>query len=101
MKAVTQINKAMETITKKSPDISFERAAAEAFNKVKQGLATKEIEQRLKSEVEKQKLKETLDWSVPVLEALAESTESGNCNTLKMVTGQPFGITMIGARIMS
>ena len=26
---------------------------------------------------------------------------SRNCNTLKMVTGIPFGITKIGARLMS
>ena len=34
-------------------------------------------------------------------EAVAGSIKSGNCNTLKMVTGKPFGITKIGARIMS
>ena len=34
-------------------------------------------------------------------EAEVETTRSGNCNTLKMVTGKPFGITKIGARIMS
>ena len=73
--------------------------AAEAINKVKQDLATKEIEQRLKQEIEKQKLNETLGWSVP--EAVAGSTKSGNCNTLKMVTGKPFGITTNGARIKS
>ena len=28
-------------------------------------------------------------------------TGKGNCNTLKMVTGKPFGITKIGVRIMS
>ena len=28
-------------------------------------------------------------------------TSKGNCNTLKMVTGKPFGITKIGVRIMS
>ena len=38
---------------------------------------------------------------MPVPEAVAGSTNSGNCNTLKMVTGEPFGITKIGARIMS
>ena len=58
-----------------------------------------EIEQRLKQEIEKQKLNETLGWSVP--EAVAGWTKSGNCNTLKMVMGKPFGITKIGARIMS
>ena len=51
VKAVTQVNGAMEAITRKYPEIKFERAAAEAINKVKQDLATKEIEQRLKQEV--------------------------------------------------
>ena len=68
---------------------------------MKQDLATKEIEQRLKQEIEKQKLNETLGWSVPVPEAVAGSTKSGNCNTLKIVLGKPFGITKIGARIVS
>ena len=62
---------------------------------------TKEIDQRLKQEIEKQKLNETLSWSVPVPEAVVGATKSGNCNTLKMVTGKPFGITEIGARTMS
>ena len=101
VKAVTQSNNAMETMNKKSPEINFKRAAAEAFIKVKQDLATKEIEQGVKQEIEKQKSNETLTWSVPVPEAVAGSTKSGNCNTLKMVTGKPFGITKIGARIMS
>ena len=68
---------------------------------MKQDLATKEIEQRLKQEIESQKLNETLGWSVPVPEAVVGATKSGSCNTLKMVTGKPFGITKIGARIMS
>ena len=101
VKAVTQINNAVETMTKKFPEINFERAAAEAINKVKQDLATKEIEQRSKQEIEKQKLNETLSWSVPVPEAVAGSTKSGNWNTLKMVIGKPFGVTKIGAKIMS
>ena len=81
--------------------MNYEKAAAEAINKVKPDLASKEIEQRLKQEIEKQKLNETLGWSVPVPEAVAWSTKSGNCNTLKMVTGKSFGVTKIGARIMS
>ena len=55
----------------------------------------------MKQEIEKQKLNETSGWPVPVPEAVAGSRKSGNCNTLKMVTGKPFGITKIGARIMS
>ena len=35
VKAVTQINNAMETMTRKSPEINFERAAAEAFNETR------------------------------------------------------------------
>ena len=34
-------------------------------------------------------------------ESAESETNSGNCNTLKMVTGKPFSITKIGARIMS
>ena len=34
-------------------------------------------------------------------EAAESATHSGNCNTLKMVTGKPFGITKTGSRIMS
>ena len=101
VKAVTQFSSAIEATARNALEINYEKAAAEAINKVKQDLATKEIEQRLKQEIEKQKLNETLGWSVPVPEAVAGSTKSGNCNTLKMVTGKPFGITKIGARTMS
>ena len=80
---------------------NYEKAAAEAINKVKQDLATKEIEQRLRQEIEKQKLNETLCRTIPVPEATESATNGGNCNTLKMVTGKPFGITKNGARIMS
>ena len=56
MKAVTQVNSAMEAMAMNTLEINHERAAAEAINKVKQDLATKEIEQRLKQEIERQKL---------------------------------------------
>ena len=64
-------------------------------------MAAKQIEQRLKQEIEKKRLNETLCRSIPVPEATESATNSGNCNTLKMVTGKPFSITKIGARIMS
>ena len=76
-----------------SLEISYERAAAEAINKVKQDLATKEIEQRLKQEIERQKLNETLRGLVPKPQAEVGATKSGNCNTLKMVTGKHNEIT--------
>ena len=68
---------------------------------MKQDLAAKEIEQRLKQEIERKKLNEALGCSQSIPEAVAGSTKSGNCNTVKMETGKPFGITKIGARIMS
>ena len=101
VKAVTQVSSAMEAKAMKSLEIIYERAAAEAIKKVKQDLATKEIEQRLKQEIERQKLNETLSGLVPKPEAEVGATKSRNCNTLKMVTVKPFGITKIGARIMS
>ena len=68
---------------------------------MKQDLAAKEIEQRLKQEIERQKMNEALGCSQSIPEDVAGSTKSGNCNTVKMVTGKPFSITKIGARIMS
>ena len=59
VKAVTQVKNAIETEATNSLEINYEKAAAEAINKVKQDLATKEIEQRLKQEIERQKLNET------------------------------------------
>ena len=68
---------------------------------MKQDLAAKEIEQRLKLEIERQNFNEALTGSKPTPEAIPGSTKTGNCNTVKMVTGKPFGISKIGARIMS
>ena len=101
MKAVVQVKNAIEAENKNPLAKNYGKAAAEAINKVKQDLATKEIEQRLKQEIERQKLNETLSRSMPIPEAEVAATRNGNCNTLKMVTGKPFGITKIGARIMS
>ena len=101
VKAVTQCGSAAEATTKKAPEIDYERAAAEAINKVKQDLAAKEIEQRLKLEIEKQNFNEALTGLMTAPEAVSGSTKTGNCNTVKVVTGRPFGISKIGARIMS
>ena len=88
VKVVAQVKKAIEAETRNSLEINYEKAAAEAINKVKQDLATKEIEQRLKQEIERQKLNETLSRSVPMPKAGVGATQNGNCNILKMVTGK-------------
>ena len=46
--AVKQVNNAMEAKAKNSLEKNYEKVAAEVINKLKQDLATKEIEQRLK-----------------------------------------------------
>ena len=46
-------------------------------------------------------MNETLCRTLSVPEAEEGTTRRGNCNTLKVVTAKPFGITKIGARIMS
>ena len=101
VKAVTQVKNAIEIEARNSLKLNYEKAAAEAINKVKQDLSTKDIQQRLKQEIEKQKLNETLCRPVPVPEAEMGATRSGNCNTRKMMTGKPVGLLKFGARIMS
>ena len=101
VKGVTQNKHAPGAEKRNSLEINYKRAAAEAINKVKQDLATKEIEQRVKQEIEKQRLNETLCMTRPEPERGEKLMRKGSCNTLKMVTGKPFGITKIGARVMS
>ena len=101
MKAVTHVNGAIESAAGNSLETNYEKTATEAITKVKQDLAAKDIEQRLKQEIERQNFNEALTGSKPTPEAVPGSTKTGNCNTVKMVTGKPFGISKIGARIMS
>ena len=93
-----QMDVVVEATAKNDLAIDYEKAAAEAINKVKQDLAAKEIEQRLKQEIQRQRMNETLSCAQTIPEAAKGSTKNGNCNTVKMVTGKPFGITKIGAR---
>ena len=101
IKALAQVKDAVGAEIRSPLVINYEKAAAEAINRVKQDLATKEIEQRLKHKIERQKMIETLMMTRPETETGENLLNRGNCNTLKMVTGKPFGITKIGARIMS
>ena len=101
VKAVSHVNDAIESAAGISLEINYEKAATEAIAKVKQDLAAKEIEQRLKLEIERQNFNEALTGSKQIPEAVPGSTKTGNCNTVKMVTGKPFGISKIGARVMS
>ena len=75
LKAVTQCKSAIEATAKNALEIDYEKAAAEAINKVKQDLAAKEIEQRLKQEIQRQKLNEALSCPQTIPEAVAGSTK--------------------------
>ena len=101
VKNVTQVNSTIKATARNTLEINYEKAVAEAINKVKQDLVAKEIEQRLKQEIDRQKFNEALACSKSTPEGEAGSTMIGNCNTVKKVTGKLFGITKIGARIMS
>ena len=101
MKAVTEEKDAGGAMTKCSLEINYQKAAEEAINKVKQDLATKEIEKRLKQEIERQQRNETFSAATIEPKTSEKLKVRSNCNTLKLETGKPFGITKKGARIMS
>ena len=83
VKAVTHVNGAIESAAGNSLEINYEKAATEAITKVKQDLAAKEIEQRLKQGIERQNFNEALTGSKPTPEAIPGLTKTGNCNTVK------------------
>ena len=101
LKAVAPFKDDVRTETRSPLVINYQKAAAEAINRVKQDLSTKEIEQRLKHKIERQKMNETLLTTRPEKEAGKNLVNRSNCNTLKMVTGKSFGITKAEARLMS
>ena len=65
VKAVAQVQDVSGAETRSPLMINNEKAAAEAINRVKKDLATKETEQRLKPEIERQKMNETLSTTRP------------------------------------
>ena len=72
VKTVTQVNSAIEATARNALEINYEKAEAEAINKVKQDLAAKEVEQRLKQEIERQKMNEALGCSQSIPEAVKD-----------------------------
>ena len=69
--------------TRSQLGVSDEKAAVESINKVKRELATKEIEQSQKQEIERQQRKETLSMATTEPETSDNLTVRGKCNTLK------------------
>ena len=60
VKAVAEVKESIEAEFNRTLDINYQEAATEAINIVTHNLPTKEIEQRLRQDLEKQQRDETL-----------------------------------------
>ena len=80
--------------------IDYRAAARDAINRVQQELVTKEIEQKVKLELENEKLQEQLNAfeATEVEEAKAPSSLSMKLN---VISGQRFGMAPQGSKIQS
>ena len=80
--------------------IDFRAAARDALNRVQQELVTKEIEQKMKLELENEKLQEQLSTfeATEVEETKAPSSLSMKLN---VISGQRFGMLPQGSKIQS
>ena len=101
MQAVTEELREPEPVTAAHDfKIDFRAAARDAVNRVQQELVTKEIEQKVKLELENKKIQEMLN----VFEAseVGETKAASSLSMkLKVISGQMFGMVPQGSRIQS
>ena len=69
-----------------------QKAAADKINKTKRDLASKEIKQKIKQELDKQQRNKTLSTARLEPETGDNLKISSNCITLKIEIGKPFGV---------
>ena len=101
MQAVTEEIREPEPVTAVDDfKIDFRAAARDALNRVQQELVTKEIEQKVKLELQNEKIQEKLNVfeASEVEETKAPSSLSMK---LKVIFGQTFGMVPQGSRIQS
>ena len=101
MQAVTEETRGPEPVTAADDfKIDYRAAARDALNRVQQELVTKEIEQKLKLELESEKLQEQLNTfeATEVEETKAPSSLSMKLN---VISGQRFGMKPQGSKIQS
>ena len=101
MLAVTKETCEMETLTAADDfKIDYKAAARDALNRVQQELVTKKIEQKVKLELEIEKLQEQLNTfeATDVEETKAPSSLSMKLN---VISGQRFGMVPQGSKIQS
>ena len=80
--------------------IDYKAAARDALNKVQQELVTKEIEQKVKLQLENEKIQEKLN-AVEASEVEETKAPSSLSMKLKVISGQTFGMVPQGSRIQS
>ena len=101
MQAVTE--KAREPVPATAADdfkIDYKAAARDALNRVQQELVTKEIEQKVKLELENEKLQEQLN-TFEATEFEETKTPSSLDMKLKVISGKRFGMVPQGNKIQS
>ena len=101
MQAVTEETREPEPATAADDfKIDYRAAARDALNRVQQELVTKEIEQKVKLELENEKLQEQLNTfeATEVEETKAPSSLSMKLN---VISGQSFGMVPQGSKIQS
>ena len=101
MQAVTEETREREPVTAADDfKIDYRAAARDALNRVQQELVTKEIEQKMKLELENEKLQEQLNIfkATEVEETKAPSSLSMKLN---VISGQWFGMVPQGSKIQS
>ena len=101
MQAVTEEAREPEPATAADDfKIDYKAAAKDALNRVQQELVTKEIEQKVKLELENEKLQEQLN-TFEAMEFEETKTPSSLDMKLKVISGKRFGMAPQGKKIQS
>ena len=101
MQAVTEETREPESATAADDfKIDYKAAARDALNRVQQELVTKEIEQKVKLELENEKLQEQLN-TFEATEFEETKAPSSLSMKLNVISGQRFGMVPQGSKIQS
>ena len=101
MQAVTEEIREPEPLTAADDfEIDYNAAARDAFYRIQQELVTKEIEQKVKLELENEKTQENLN-AFEASEVEETKAPSSLSMKLNMISGQAFGMVPQGSRIQS
>ena len=101
MHAVTEETREPEPVTAADGfKIDYRAAARDALNRVQQKLVTKEIEQKMKFELENEKIQEKLN-AFEVSEVEETKASSSLSKKLNVISGQKFGMVPQGSRLQS